>query len=45
MKLYDAEESAQEGLADAGQVDDVPVFDKSSFGKRVRREGDFGDFK
>ena len=45
MKLYDAEESAQEGLTDAGQEDDVPMFDKSSFGKRARRDGDFGDFK
>ena len=45
MKLYDVEESAQDGLADAGQEDDTPVFDKTSFGKRARREGDFGDFK
>lgn len=43
MKLYDVEESAQDGLADSGQ-DDVPVFDKSTFGKRARSEG-FGDFK
>lgn len=45
MKLYDAEESAQDGLADAGQDDDTPVFDKSSFGKRMRREGNFEGFK
>jgi KaiC/GvpD/RAD55 family RecA-like ATPase len=45
MKLYDVEESAQDGLADSGQDDDTPLFDKTSFGKRVRREGDFGGFK
>lgn len=46
MKLYDVEESAQEGLVDAGQDDDdTPVFDKSGFGSSQRRRGDFGDFK
>lgn len=45
MKLYDVEESAQEDIADSGQQDDTPVFDNSSFGKRARREGGFGDFK
>lgn len=43
MKLYDAEDSAQQGLADSGQ-DDTPIFDKSEFGRRQRNEG-FGDFK
>jgi replicative DNA helicase len=45
MKLYDTEASAQDGLADAGQDDDdVPMFDKSSFGKRQRAES-FDGFK
>lgn len=46
MKLYDAEDSAQEGLADSGQdkEPDVPIFDKSKFGKRANNEG-FGGFK
>lgn len=43
MKLYDVEESAQDGLTDSGQ-DDTPLFDKSTFGKRARSDG-FGDFK
>ena len=38
MKLYDVEASAQEGLSDAGQDDDTPVFDKSTFGRRQRSE-------
>ena len=45
MKLYDVEESAQQGLTDSGQEDDTPVFDKSNFGKRARREGNFEGFK
>jgi len=44
MKLYDTEASAQDGLADAGQDDDEPMFDKSSFGKRQRAES-FDGFK
>jgi hypothetical protein len=44
MKLYDVEESAQQGLDDAGQ-DDTPVFDKSAFGKRASKEGGFSGFK
>jgi len=44
MKLYDVEESAQKDLADSGQ-DDEPVFDKSSFGKRAKRELSFDGFK
>lgn len=43
MKLYNVEESAQDGLTDSGQ-DDTPLFDKSTFGKRSRGEG-FSDFK
>jgi replicative DNA helicase len=46
MKLYDVEDSAQEGLSDSGQDDDdTPVFDKSTFGKRSSRGGSFSDFK
>jgi hypothetical protein len=46
MKLYDVEASAQEGLADSGQPeDDSPLFDKSTFGSRQKREGSFSDFK
>ena len=44
MKLYDVESSAQTGLTDAGQDDDEPVFDKSSFGRRQKAES-FEGFK
>ena len=44
MKLYDVEASAQTGLADAGQEDDTPMFDKSNFGRRQKAEG-FEGFK
>lgn len=45
MKLYDVEASAQVGLSDSGQVqEDVPMFDKSDFGKRHKSEG-FSGFK
>ena len=44
MKLYDTEASAQEGLSDAGQDDDTPMFDKSSFGRRQKAES-FEGFK
>lgn len=43
MKLYNVEESAQEGLTDAGQ-DDVPAFDKGDFGKGLKRERKFEGF-
>jgi replicative DNA helicase len=45
MKLYDVEQSAQEDLVDAGQVDDKPL---NSFGERERLSGmknKFGGFK
>lgn len=46
MKLYDVEASAQEGLADNGHMkDDKPVFDKSDFGSRMQKTGDFSGFK
>ena len=45
MKLYDVEASAQEGLSDAGKDDDVPMFDKSAFGRRVKSEKSFDGFK
>ena len=47
MKLYDVEASAQDGLSDAGQDDDKPLFDKSDFGKRLHSGGnkDFSGFK
>jgi replicative DNA helicase len=44
MKLYDTEASAQVGLSDAGQEDDTPMFDKSSFGRRQKAES-FDGFK
>ena len=45
MKLYDVEVSAQENISDSGQKeDDVPAFDKTSFGKRARSES-FEGFK
>ena len=45
MKLYDVEASAQVGLADSGQDDDGPVFDKGDFGKRVKNENKFEGWK
>lgn len=39
MKLYDVEDSAQKNIADSGQ-DDGPMFDKSSFGQRMKQAGD-----
>lgn len=36
MKFYDVEQNAQKNLSDAGQDDDVPLFDKSKFGKRIK---------
>ena len=45
MKLYDVEESAQKDIADSGQVkDDGPMFDKSSFGSRMKQAGDGFNF-
>ena len=35
MKLYDVEQTAQDGLLDSGQEDE-PVFDKSDFGKKMK---------
>lgn len=45
MKFFDLEESAQKDIIDSGQDkdDDVPAFDKSSFGKRMKTAGT--DFK
>jgi archaellum biogenesis ATPase FlaH len=46
MKLYDAEESAQTNISDSGQIEeDKPAFDKSSFGKRMQKNRDFGNLK
>jgi hypothetical protein len=46
MKLYDVEASAQEGLSDNGHMkDDKPLFDKSDFGNRMQKTGDFSGFK
>jgi replicative DNA helicase len=43
MKLFDVEESAQQNISESGQKkkddDDVPAFDKSSFGKRMKEAG------
>jgi replicative DNA helicase len=43
MKLYDVEDSAQSNIADSGQ-DDGPVFDKGSFGQRMKQAGDGFNF-
>ena len=43
MKLYDVEDSAQKNIADSGQ-DDGPVFDKSSFGQRMKSAGEGFNF-
>lgn len=45
MKLFDVEASAQTGLADSGQTDDKPLFDKSDFGKRLHSDDGFKGFK
>jgi replicative DNA helicase len=39
MKLYNVEMSAQEDIADSGEQDDTPLFDKSKFGKRSSIDG------
>jgi replicative DNA helicase len=44
MKLYDAEQVAQDGLLDSGQMDE-PVFDKSNFGKRDKKSHKYDGFK
>ena len=46
MKLYDVEESAQKNISDSGQgaKDDGPMFDKSSFGSRMKQAGDGFNF-
>jgi len=46
MKLYDVEMSAQTGLADSGQTDSGPSFDKTDFGRRLHSSEDkFDGFK
>lgn len=40
MKLYDLEDSAQKGIMDSGQ-DDVPVFERTPTGSRVRELSKF----
>jgi len=39
MKLYDVEDAAQKNIADSGQ-DDGPMFDKASFGQRMKQAGE-----
>lgn len=46
MRLYDTEQSAQEGLTDAGNVkrdeeDDTPAFDNSEAGNRMNDDPDY----
>jgi replicative DNA helicase len=41
MKLFDLEESAQQGITDSGQDDDLPVFERTAIGMRGR---DFSKF-
>lgn len=38
MKLYNIEESAQADIMDQGKVDDIPVFDSTKFGKRMKEQ-------
>lgn len=46
MKLYDVEVSAQAGLSDSGQSkDDMPIFDRGNFGKRIHNDAAFKEFK
>jgi hypothetical protein len=42
MKLYDVEQDAQIGIADAGRVPDKPL---NSFGNREKPQNKFGGFK
>lgn len=35
MKLYDCETVAQQGIANSGQEENVPVFDKTDFGSKM----------
>ena len=45
MRLYDVETSAQANISQQGITDDdVPLFDQSKFGKRIKTES-FEDFK
>jgi len=39
MKLYDVEDSAQKNISDSGQ-EDKPMFDKTSFGQRMKSAGE-----
>ncbi|CAB4125177.1 41 helicase [uncultured Caudovirales phage] len=46
MMLYNVEESAQNNISDKGtQEEDVPAFDKSKFGKRMKGNTDYGGLK
>jgi len=46
MMLYNVEESAQNNISDRGsQTEDVPAFDKSKFGKRMKGNTDYGGLK
>jgi len=40
MKLFDVEDSAQKNISDAGQEKDIPIFDKSEFGQRMKSVGE-----
>jgi hypothetical protein len=45
MRLYNVETSAQSNISQQGITDDdVPLFDQSKFGKRIKTES-FEDFK
>lgn len=43
MKLFEVENSAQVGITDSGK-DDGPMFDKTSFGKRMKTAGEAFNF-
>lgn len=46
MKLFEVEQSAQQGLVDSGQPDNTPVFDKGLLTERARqRTSKFDGFK
>ena len=45
MRLYNVEASAQQNIAEPGEIDDdTPLFDRSRFGKRIK-EDSFKEFK
>jgi hypothetical protein len=46
MRLYDAEPSAQQGISDSGQAQNIPDIPLNTFGNREKRfNNKFNDLK